>query len=1263
MKEIRWLHISDIHFKLSNYDTKNVRRSFLETIKEKGIGYYKYLFISGDLLYKYEDEGNYEKSRLFIEELLKISGIEKRNVFIVPGNHDLKRDSDTDYEIEGIVIKEENISERIDRLPNKRYRLLLERQRSFIDFYNTFLGRKYDEERLHNFYEREDLNVLEINSCLIAQSNDFGKLSVYLSKLLESCSNISSNKEKLSIAILHHELEYLNSYEKEEVKKILIDNNFDLILCGHTHKNRFDQYIVGKKIIRKICSAALAEDDSNYSDINFIEGRYNGNNIKIIYYKWFNNLSQWKHDVSIDRSADETGTLTIELDKDINNTEGYKEDNNSTVNVEEVIVNERNCEVNIRKKIRVFISSRNDTDKYKSIRYKLKKELEDTGLVDVYIFEDSIATTLTMDDNYLSELEDSHLIIFLLDNEKDLIDPDIMKQWRFARQINKKSIYIFYNNDEKEISSIQKEIMKYKEQGYQVVSNFEDFELVGYKSIVEDILKIYREYCNGRIELKERDISVNESKELSIETEDVRKDENINESILSSFEGTKILFKRLNKYYSVDEDKIDFNETDKLFMYFSNVILCNTCFEDDKIESLIEHILKIHNNKDIEETIIMRWNSIKALYKNDIKGAIEWLKKAYDYSQSNDLSKWIQDDILIDQNNLENILMNNENIFYESEAQKKLNKNNRMLCYPILDRIAHNIDEGILNEEIKRLSDSPYTTSIGTGINLILDNVAKYFIISVLYGSWTHIRITVSFLKKIFDRFGDIYEVNEWQFSGLRYSIISYDSKMMKRIKERNSGVISSCSFEKIDNLYNQIEYLPEGLYKNYVRLQVFSLLGNYFSDKVYSKMENEFFIILNKWIYGEKTQVSWESEVFNAINSNIRRINVNKLTRILIDMLKMNYFRFWDNIFKSLRLIDFNKVNSEYRDELFEFLIDLIKDENNREKYMNLKYLLINIRLSSIIEADKLDDTIKNCWEEFFKEEYKLISNEKEEYYDEYISNRINDLETRNKQQGLGGGYRFYGHYPLDSICHLVEHADYEINKTTIQRLIYVIDACLKNRKQLYGEKVSCIRFLIFLRDKLKSSMFNNIVDEYCSQILYEDIRDGRGDNFLDKYNEVSLENNYTLLKLALNKSIMKELLECISCINTRESIDLLHWIQSIDNYFKYTEGKLENKEYELILLYELIKNTSNKEYEIRVAVVDALFTLYERSNNELALNTIVSMVDDMDYRIKFTILKRIRNSLASKFKDILDRLKVDNNYVIRHWALELIEDIEFLS
>lgn len=63
---ISWLHISDIHFNLLNYDTKILREKLILLLKEKGKGI-NFIVISGDVVYQ---GGKYSKDIVnFITEI------------------------------------------------------------------------------------------------------------------------------------------------------------------------------------------------------------------------------------------------------------------------------------------------------------------------------------------------------------------------------------------------------------------------------------------------------------------------------------------------------------------------------------------------------------------------------------------------------------------------------------------------------------------------------------------------------------------------------------------------------------------------------------------------------------------------------------------------------------------------------------------------------------------------------------------------------------------------------------------------------------------------------------------------------------------------------------------------------------------------------------------------------------------------------------------------------------------------------------------
>ena len=302
----RCLILSDVHYRIENYDTLRVRDALIEKLNEKGLGYFKYIFITGDFLYQYEKDGDFRDVSVFLEKIVGSTGVDRKNIYVVPGNHDIQRNQKRAFLIEGI--KSHKSYEEIE---DDTYNTLMEGQRKYIEFYNEFLQRKYNENKLHYLISDDDISVLGINSCLISglSKDDDKDLSIDLKKLFECIKSLGDNKDKINIAIIHHSLECLNEHECEEIKKLLVDNNFYIIVSGHTHKKKYEEEVIGDKSLNYITSGAIVKDD--YADVSFVELELDSDITNVFYYSWVPRLSQWKIDNGVSRKADDRGIISF----------------------------------------------------------------------------------------------------------------------------------------------------------------------------------------------------------------------------------------------------------------------------------------------------------------------------------------------------------------------------------------------------------------------------------------------------------------------------------------------------------------------------------------------------------------------------------------------------------------------------------------------------------------------------------------------------------------------------------------------------------------------------------------------------------------------------------------------------------------------------------------------------------------------------------------------------------------------------------------
>ena len=155
----------------------------------------------------------------------------------------------------------------------------------------------------------------------------------------------------------------------------------------------------------------------------------------------------------------------------------------------------------IDEKIRVFISSNCRDENYQIVRGALKNILEETGFIKTYVFEYQGASSSTAEEDYLSKLDDSHVVLFLIDN-KDIngnIPEGVMKEYLRAKELEKKSIFVFCNAEKDRITNLQMELNSKsgKANHYFVVSRLRDFVEQSYQSVVNDIMNTYKLFCKG----------------------------------------------------------------------------------------------------------------------------------------------------------------------------------------------------------------------------------------------------------------------------------------------------------------------------------------------------------------------------------------------------------------------------------------------------------------------------------------------------------------------------------------------------------------------------------------------------------------------------------------------------------------------------------------------------------------------------------------------------------------------------------------------
>lgn len=262
-----WLQISDLHI-FDNTDWKIMQEAY-EKLPYKDM--VKFIVVTGDL-HQYGDD--YKKTIEFLNNILTFFGISKKNLFIVPGNHDSKECNDKElytYYIEGNVDKEQECY--------KKYFVKGKLVDCFKE-YNLFIKELYKDEP-YKYEEPEQvcvinwekkLNIIHINTAINCNGDNNLKQIVDIYKL----SNLYETLDRRfpSIIIAHHDFDTLHKSHKESLTRFISDWQVSAYLCGDLHKEMLTQIHTysdsGTNIPCIVCGKSAPQNKDSYSDLGCI---------------------------------------------------------------------------------------------------------------------------------------------------------------------------------------------------------------------------------------------------------------------------------------------------------------------------------------------------------------------------------------------------------------------------------------------------------------------------------------------------------------------------------------------------------------------------------------------------------------------------------------------------------------------------------------------------------------------------------------------------------------------------------------------------------------------------------------------------------------------------------------------------------------------------------------------------------------------------------------------------------------------------------
>jgi len=306
-----WLHVSDVHLSNSNpYNRDVVIPALFTSIKRfRNTTDWKpdVIFATGDIAEKGSVaafKGSCNKKALatsFFDGLLDAAGLSPKDLFIVPGNHDVEQKMGV-----GLVrtlIDQQEADKFFDPDPPMYH--LTGKLAAFSSWYNDYfcnVPRTFPDNstcQLISYKVRDvRLGLLLLNSTLFCEDSksDSGMLWIGRRSLSPLIEQLKTDDYDLVVALVHHPIEWLNiQYERTYIMKYL-KSKVDILMHGHHHQTEVE---FRDELIQIAAGATFLPD--NKSPKRALYGTFDGFSVTVlpICYQEDSTPKSWTEDPAV----------------------------------------------------------------------------------------------------------------------------------------------------------------------------------------------------------------------------------------------------------------------------------------------------------------------------------------------------------------------------------------------------------------------------------------------------------------------------------------------------------------------------------------------------------------------------------------------------------------------------------------------------------------------------------------------------------------------------------------------------------------------------------------------------------------------------------------------------------------------------------------------------------------------------------------------------------------------------------------------------
>lgn len=655
---------------------------------------------------------------------------------------------------------------------------------------------------------------------------------------------------------------------------------------------------------------------------------------------------------------------------------------------------------NPQRPIRVFISSKCDNDgPFGRMRRELAEEIEQTGVFVAYLWERGGASAMTAEENYRAEVRDSDVCVFILDHAAD-VPTGVQNEVDEARRDGKKRFYYFVTENGRKDLPLKSELKGAKGLTYKDIERFSDVPIQVVRDLQEDVLKMYRSWCNGFLVMQDG------SQTLALSPSYDSFAGGLPRKGVDNLDATTAFFARF--LLGTGEETSPTGDLDRELCALAKALYENFSIGRFDPTELIDAARGLVPEEYVE-VVTARWEANNFYLSGNARKAIARLEAVLAAAKKASLARWFTDDILID---LRNISFEDEGHHLENKYQEELNREPASVVYPQIDRCETGLYEKIGDDSYKEKLKSINSVTLGDNATRFLGEVVEIFAVAAVFGSLTHLSRTVKRMRVVSLHLSDKYETPKLRTTFLKLAIASGQvgngeaALQTFTVSEFDGDGSVAMDLFKFCAGYRCMGDNSAALF------EAFRAVGYYLSEADFLTAQAAFVQAAEASLARKDPWEPKPKAVFGAIRSNKGRMPVGWVIGFCSKSLRCGRY-FWVD-----RALRFVAASGEYLLSAFEAeviaLVDAISDflDGNKDTAISSSACAALLSLSEGASRDvalRLDG-VAELLPERERERYRLLAGKTvpDEAIEKMAMRQVELLESANETQGVDGRFAF---------------------------------------------------------------------------------------------------------------------------------------------------------------------------------------------------------------------------------------------------------------